>query len=398
MSARAARAAGVSTTLERTAPVSRLGTGWEGTVLFLIAMALLSFGLVIVYSASAVMAQGMGLPGHYFVVRQAAGGAAGLVVLAAVAQMDYRRLRRLAWPLLGVVLVALLVVVLPGMGALAPRVNGARRWLALGPVTVQPSEAAKLVLIVWTATLAVKKQDDLHSLSKGLLPFLLVWGIAAGLILLEPNMSTALLTVLLSGMVVYAAGARIGHFLVLAALGFPLVWTQVAQVGYRFRRFAAFMDPASDPTGMSYQINQALIALGSGGILGRGFGQGQQKFGFLPEPHNDFILAMIGEEWGLLGLLFVVVLFTAFALVGYRVARQAPDLFGSLLAAGATNLIVIQALLHMAVNLALVPTTGVTLPLVSYGRSSLIISLAAVGVVISVARVSDRQRRAGRSA
>ncbi|MEJ2216392.1 MAG: putative lipid II flippase FtsW [Gemmatimonadota bacterium] len=397
MTAHAVRS-GVSASLERTAPVSRLGRGWEGTVLFLIAMALLSFGLVMVYSASAVMAQGMGLPGHYFVVRQAMGGAVGLVVLAVVAQMDYRRFRRLAWPLLGIVILSLMVVVLPGVGRLAPTVNGARRWLVVGPVRVQPSEAAKFALIVWTAALAVKKQDELHSLTRGLLPFLLVWGLVAGLIMLEPNMSTALFTVMLAALVVYAAGARIGHFLVLAVLGFPLVWTQVSQVGYRFRRLAAFMDPAKDPAGMSYQINQALIALGSGGVLGRGFGQGQQKFGFLPEPHNDFILAMIGEEWGVLGLVFIVTLFVAFALVGYRVARQAPDLFGSLLAAGATNLVVIQALLHMAVNLALVPTTGITLPLVSYGRSSLIISLAAVGVVISVARVSDRRRRAGGAA
>ncbi len=399
MTARAAaRSLGVSSSLERTAPVSRLGTGWEGTVLFLIAVVLLSFGLVMVYSASAVMAQGMGLPGHYFVVRQAAGGAVGLVVLAAVAQMDYRRFRRLAWPLLVAVIVSLLVIVLPGVGALAPTVNGARRWLVVGPVRVQPSEAAKLALIIWTAALAAKKQEDLHSLTRGLLPFLLVWALVAGLILLEPNMSTALLTVMLAALVVYAAGARIGHFLVLAVLGLPLVWTQISHVGYRFRRLLAFMDPARDPAGMSYQINQALIALGSGGILGRGFGQGQQKFGFLPEPHNDFILAMIGEEWGVLGVAFVVALFAAFALVGYRVARQAPDLFGSLLAAGATNLVVIQALLHMAVNLALLPTTGITLPLVSYGRSSLIISLAAVGVVISVARVSDRRRRAGGAA
>ncbi len=159
-------------------------------------------------------------------------------------------------------------------------------------------------------------------------------------------------------------------------------------------RIRAFLDPAADVSDLGYQINQSLIALGSGGVLGRGFGRGQQKFGFLPEPHNDFILAMIGEEWGFLGVALLTVLFVAFALVGYRIARGAADLFGSLLALGVTNLVVIQAFLHMAVNLALVPPTGLTLPFVSYGRSSLIVSLAAVGILMSVARISDRRDRA----
>lgn len=370
--------------------VSRLGTGWEGPALLFLTVLLLSFGLVTLYSASAIMAQSAGLADYHFVIRQAAGGAAGLVALVIVARIDYRWLRRLAWPLLGVVALILAVIVLPGTEAIAPKINGARRWLVLGSVVVQPSEFAKLILIVWTAALAVKKQDKLRSLSRGLLPFLLIWGVVGGLIILQPNLSAALLGVLLSALVLFAAGGRIGHFLLLALVGLPLLWSQVESVAYRMRRILAFLDPSHDQAGVSYQINQSLIALGSGGVFGRGFGRGGQKFGFLPELHNDFIFAVVGEEWGLLGVLVVVGLFVALALVGFRVAKQAPDLFGFLLAVGLTSLIVVQALLHMSVNTALVPTTGVTLPFFSYGRSSLLTCMIAVGGLMSIARASER--------
>lgn len=377
--------------------VARMEPGWEASALLLLTVGLMSFGFIMVYSASSVMASSLGLPDHHFLLRQAAGGAVSVASLAVLARIDYRVLRRLAWPLILAMITLLTLVVLPQTVDIAPRINGARRWLALGPLTFQPSEFAKLVLIIWTAMLAVKKQDRLNSLSRGLLPFLLVWSLVAGLIFLEPNLSTALLTLLLAGLVVFAAGGRVGHFVLLAIVGVPLLWSQVEQVGYRMRRVATFLDPSHDPAGMSYQINQSLIAVGSGGVVGRGFGSGQQKFGFVPEPHNDFILAMIGEEWGFVGLAAVVALFTAFGLVGYRVARQAPDLFGCLLAVGATNLIVVQAFLHIAVNLALIPTTGVSLPFISYGRSSLLVSVMAVAILISIARAGalERQVREG---
>jgi len=369
---------------------SRLGKGWEGAVLLLLTLVLLSFGLVMLYSASAAKAQMSGLEDYHYVVRQVAGGAVGLVGLAVLARIDYRHLRRLAWPLLGVVTLLLLVIVLPGTQPIAPEINGARRWLVVGGVTLQPSEFAKLVIVIWTAALAVKKQEKLPSLSRGLFPFLIIWSVVVGLIALEPSLSAAAIVLLLASLVVFAGGARIGHFLVLGLVGLPILWSHVESAAYRMRRVLAFLDPSVDPAGMSYQIRQSLIAVGSGGLFGRGFGRGEQKFGFLPEPHNDFLFAMIGEEWGFLGTFAVVVLFIAFGMVGYRVARQAPDLFGSLLAIGATNVIVVQAFLHMAVNLALIPTTGVTLPFFSYGRSSLLVCLAAVGILISVARAGSR--------
>ncbi|MGH7467296.1 MAG: putative lipid II flippase FtsW [Longimicrobiales bacterium] len=368
---------------------ARLRVGWEATALLLITIALLSFGVVSVYSASAVMAQNSGLADYHFVVRQLLGSALGLLGLVVMAQIDYRHLRFLAWPLLIAALVTLLIVILPGTESIAPVRNGARRWLVLGPLQIQPSEFAKLALIVWTAALAVKKQDKLTSLTRGLLPFLMMWGLVVGLVFLEPSLSAGAITLLLAALVVFSAGARIGHFILLAVVGLPLLWSQVDSVAYRIRRIVAFLDPTHDPAGASYQINQALIALGSGGTLGRGFGHGVQKFGFLPEPHNDFLLAMIGEEWGFLGVLLLIVLFAGFTLIGYRIARQARDFFGFLLAIGITNLIAVQAFLHMAVNLAVVPTTGVTLPFMSYGRSSLLVCLAGTGILLNIARRAE---------
>jgi cell division protein FtsW len=372
---------------------SRLGRGWETGAVFAITTTLMAAGLVMLYSASSVMAQAQGLAPHHYLLRQMSGALLGLVALVLAAQLDYRRLRELSWPLLAVVVAMLFVMILPSARSIAPLVNGARRWLLVGPVAMQPSELAKLVLIIWTAALVVKKQDRLRSLSRGLGPFLVVWGLVAALILLQPDLSSALILVSLAGLVAYAGGARPAHFLVLGALALPLVWSQLTRVGYRMERLSTFLDPRADLVDMGYQVNQSLIALGSGGALGRGFGRGQQKFGFLPEPHNDFILAMIGEEWGFLGVATLVLLFLAFGLVGYRIARGAPDLFGFLLALGVTNLVVVQAFIHMGVNLALLPATGVTLPFISYGRSSLIVSLAAAGILISVGRISDERSR-----
>lgn len=370
---------------------SRAGSGWEAPLLLLLTVALLSFGLIAVYSASAVKAQADGLADYHFVIRQAIGGSLGLLLLAVMAYLDYRALRLFAWPMLFGVIALLVFVLLPGTEAFAPRVNGGRRWIDLGLIQGQPSELAKLTLLVWTAAVAVRKQDRLNSLSRGLLPFLVVWGVVATLIFLQPSLSAAALVVLLSALVLFAGGGRVGHFVVLGLIGLPLLLSQVSGVAYRMRRIVAFVDPTHDPAGVSYQITQSLIAIGSGGLFGKGLGHGQQKFGFLPEPHNDFIFAMIGEEWGFMGALFVIAIFTAFGLIGYRIARNAPDLFGSLLAIGMTNLIVVQALLHIAVNTALIPTTGVTLPFISYGGSSLIVCLAGVGILMNIARRAEKE-------
>ncbi len=359
----------------------------EAKALVALTLAAFCFGLVEMYSASAFLARSEGLPGHYFLAKQASGALAGILIAAVLSRVDYRRFRLWAWPLLAVVIVMLMLVVMPGTQAIAPTINGARRWLDLG-VSFQPSEFAKLALIAWTAALAVKKADRLHSLRKGLLPFLAVWGFVALLVFVEPNASAALLLVLLASLVLFAGGARIGHFILLGIIGLPAVWMQIMGAEYRAARIAAFLNPSGDPEGGTYQIYQSLIAVGSGGLGGVGFGESRQKYGFLPEPHNDFLFSMIAEEWGLLGVLFVVAVFVSFLVVGYRIAAQAPDRFGYLLAMGMTNLIAVSAFLNMGVALGLLPTTGVALPFMSYGGSALLGYSAAVGILLSVARAS----------
>jgi cell division protein FtsW len=348
---------------------------------------LLSFGLAFLYSASSVLALREDLPDTYFVLRQAATAGVGLGLLAACALLPYRIWEYCAWPMLVLSVAGLIAVLLPWTVHVAPEINGARRWLRIGPLNYQPSEVAKLAVIVWTAAVAVKKAEHFRSLRRGLGPFLAVWALVVVLVALEPDLSTALVIALLGGLIVFVAGARISHFLFLSALSVPLVWQQVS-AGFRAERIATFLNPAADPTGAGFQVHQSLIALGSGGLSGVGIGEGRQKFGFLPEAHNDFIFAMIGEEWGFLGVLLLVSLYVSLVLVGFRIAGRAPDRFGELLAVGCASLMGVQALLHMAVALALAPPTGLTLPLVSYGRSNLIVMLASLGMLISVARAT----------
>ena len=368
-------------------PDSGLGRGWEGATLMGLTVVLLSFGLVILYSASSVLAMREGLPDTYFLLRQATAAGVGLLVLILCALMPYGWWQRWSWALLAVSVTTLVVLVLPGTEAIAPVINGSRRWLQVGAVSGQPSEFAKIAFIVWTAAMAVKKAPRFRSLRKGLAGFFLIWSLVLIPIALQPDLSTAVVIGLLGVMIVFAAGVRVSHFLFLGLLTLPFLHQQLA-VGFRADRVEAFLNPAVDPGGAGFQVRQSLVALGSGGLTGVGIGEGRQKFGFLPEAHNDFIFAMIGEEWGLLGVVFLVALYMGIVLVGFRIASRAQNLFGELLALGFTNLIALQAVLHMSVGLGLVPPTGLSLPLVSWGRSNLVVTLAAVGVLISVARAS----------
>ena len=229
----------------------------------------------------------------------------------------------------------------------------------------------------------MRKVEYFRSLRRGLLPFLVVWSVVLLLVAAEPDLSTAVVIGLLGTIVVFAAGARIGHFVFVGLLLAPVAGNQLA-VEFRLDRIQAFLNPAADPMGAGYQVRQSLVALGSGGVSGVGIGEGRQKFGFLPEAHNDFIFAMIGEEWGLIGVSLLVLLYVAIVMVGFRIAGRAPDLFGELLAIGMSSLIAVQAILHMAVGLRLAPTTGLALPLVSYGRSNLVVTLVALGILMSV--------------
>lgn len=363
----------------------RFARGWEFAAVMTLTLLLLSFGLVTLYSASSFLAQSQGLADYYFLVRQAAGAVVGLVCLLVLSRIPYRMWTSLAWPMMLVAWMLVVFIVLPGTESFAPMRNGARRWLSLGPISFQPSEAAKLAVLVWTAVLAVKKQDRFRSLTRGLGPFLLVWGAILLPVLLEPDFSTAVLIGVLGCIIVFAAGARLGHFIFLGLLALPVVLQQFG-ADFREMRISAFFNPEAHTTGAGYQVHQSLIAIGSGGIGGVGFGEGQQKYGFLPEAHNDFIFALIGEEWGLIGVVLLVVAYIGLVLVGFRIAQRAPDLLGELLAVGCTSLIALHTFLHMGVNLGLLPATGLPLPLISDGRSNLVVTMAAVGILLSVAR------------
>lgn len=354
----------------------------DAAVLLAMTVFLLLAGLLTVYSASSFLAQKQGLPDHYYLGQQASKALIGLVALYVLARVDYRLYRLAAWPLLGVTMLMLLVLVLPGTEAIAPARNGARRWLDLG-VRFQPSELAKLVMVIWTAALAVKKGDRIRSLRWGFAAFVVIYFIVGLLIVLEPDFSTAALIGMLGAVVLFAAGARISHFMLLGALSAPLLWDWLQTAGYRLTRILVFLN-GGDPTGAGYQLRQALIAVGSGGLFGVGYGESVQKYYFLPEPHNDFAFAMIAEEWGLVGVTAVALAVTAIGALGLRIARRAPDTFGSLLAVGLTAMLVISAVIHMGVSLGLVPTTGITLPFISYGGSSLVVSLAAVGILLNI--------------
>lgn len=372
----------------RSYPDIGLGRGWEPAALVAISLLLVSFGLVTLYSTSSLLAQRMGYADYHFVLRQCSAAAMGLVALVVCAKLPYKLWEHLSWPLLALTSIALLLLVIPGTESIAPEWNGSRRWLRVG-VRFQPSELAKFVIIVWTAALAVRKQPYFRSLRRGLLPFLLVWGVVAFLVAIEPDLSTAVVILFLGGSIVFSAGARIAHFIFLGLLALPVLVAQL-MVSFRWERVLAFLDPSSDPAGAGFQIHQSLIALGSGGLTGQGFAKGRQKFGFLPEPHTDFMFSMIGEEWGFIGVVALVLAYLAIVLVGFRIARRAPDLFGELLAVGLSSFIAVHATLHMFVGLGLVPSTGLPLPMISYGRTNLVVTLAVVGVLIAIARASAR--------
>ena len=378
---------------ERTDARVRWRMGPEARALTLVTFALLCFGLAVLYSASAILAMNDGENSAYYLVRQLAGAAAGMIAFALAAKSDAERWRGWAWPLMWFTIVTMiLTLVLPE--TIAPRINGSKRFL-FGS-SFQPSELGKLAVVVWCAMLVIKKGDALRRLTKGLLPFLVVIGVLAVLAALQPDLSVAMLYTLLMAVVLFAGGARMGHFIALAALAFPLLWTKIERVHYALLRLSAFFDPGAAPREVSYQLDQSLIAVGSGGLFGQGFGEGRQQLGFLPYPYSDFIASNIGEEWGFIGLAAVTLAFAAYGLLGFRIARMARSPFLQLIAVGLTFTTVLTAYLHIGVVVGLLPTTGLTLPFVSYGRSNLVLSLFFTGILVNIG--SARERVVGETA
>ena len=360
----------------------------EARALVVLTAIILVFGLASLYSASAIVAMQENRNSAFYLLRQLTGVLAGGVAFAVAAKVDAERWRQWAWPIMGLAIVLMTVIVLPFTESIAPRINGSRRFL-LG-ASLQPSEFAKLAVILWTSMLVIRKGESLRRLTKGLLPFLLIIGTLDVLAVLEPDLSTALLFTLVMGVILFAGGARIGHFILLGCLSLPILWQTVERLQYVLLRIASFRNADAVPQQLSYQLKQSLIAVGTGGFFGVGFGHGRQQYGFLPLPFNDFIASNIGEEWGFLGLLGIIVAFGAYGYLGFRIARMARTPFQQLVAVGLTTTVVVTAYLHVGVVIGLLPTTGLTLPFVSYGRSNLVLSLFMTGMLANIGSASER--------
>ncbi|MCC7053087.1 MAG: FtsW/RodA/SpoVE family cell cycle protein [Gemmatimonadaceae bacterium] len=358
--------------------------GVEARALLLITAILLVLGLATVYSATVIVAQQKNLTPSYYLVRQLVGAGLGIVAFAVCAKFDAERLREYAWHIMIASLVSMLLVLL-----ISSNVNGSKRFLFSH--AVQPSEFAKVAVILWTAMLAAKKGEQLRRLGKGLLPFFAVNGTLAVLAILEPDVSVALFYMALMGAMLFIAGARVGHFLLIGLLVIPLAWGRMN--GYVKCRIADWRDQPR-AVGCAQDINlqtrQSMIAIGAGRMFGVGFGEGRQQSGFLPFQYTDFIGSNVGEEWGFVGLFTVVALFGGYAWLGFRIARDARSQFLQLTAVGLTLTTVITAFVHLAVITGLFPNTGLTLPFISYGRSNLLISLAMTGILVNIG--SSRER------
>ncbi len=365
-------------------------------VLLLVAvLMLLVLGIVMVYSSSFIVAHNEFGDGHYFLTRHLMALALGLVVMGFLAGVDYRRWRPWALPGVAVALILLGLVLIPGIGI---EQYGARRWLQTGGLLpgLQPSELAKLAVIVFMASWLAGHADRAARFSTGSVPFLGIVGLAAALVMRQPDMGTTIVLVLAAGTVFWVAGANVIHAATVGVLGAAAMAWLVNSAAYRAQRLMGWIDPWADPQGVGWHTKQNLTAIGSGGLLGRGPGASLGKAYYVPNAHTDAIFAIIGEELGLIGTVSVVGLFAIIAWRGLVVAHRAPDRFGRLLAVGATGLLVWQALLNMMVVTNAVPFTGVTLPFVSFGGSSLVVSLAAVGLLLSVSRAAPQAEPAER--
>ena len=367
----------------------------DSAILTLVTM-LVILGLITVYSASFAFSNlQFGSP-YYLLVRQAAGAVIGVILLVFLMRTDYHKLRALSPLLMLAALGGLAAVLLPGIGV---DQNGAHRWIAAGPLPpVQPSEFAKLALIIYVSAWLSSKSRNVRSFAAGLVPFVVMVGLVAGLVMLEPDMGTTIIIVLTTLTLFFVAGGALTHFLALGSIGGVTASFLILTGGYRMDRIFSFVSPEADPTGRGFHILQLLIALGSGGITGLGLGASRQKFFYVPGAHTDGVFAIIGEELGFVGAVAVIALFAFLVYRGIRVMMNAPDNFGALLALGVTSWIAYQAIINIGGITRTIPLTGIPLPFLSYGGSALAATLAGIGILLSVSRYSrvraaPRERR-----
>jgi cell division protein FtsW len=346
---------------------------------------ILTIGVVMVYSASAVLAFHDHGDYGYYLKRQLVFAVLGVIAMFFTMNVDYWVWKKYAKPGLFVCFGLLVIVLIPGIGDIR---GGARSWLGIGSLGIQPSEFMKLAMIVFLAKLLSDDQSGITRFTKGLLPPLAIMGAAFGMIMLQPDLGTGAVLVGASLMVIYTAGARISHLAMLGLVGLAGFIGLIAAAPYRLKRITSFLDPWQDPLGSGYQIIQSLYAIGPGGLVGLGLGGSRQKYSYLPEPQTDFIFSIISEELGFIGASVVLLLFLLLIWRGMRAAITAPDTFGSLLAVGIVGMIAVQVIINIGVVIGMFPVTGITLPLISAGGSSLTLMLTAIGVLLNISRYS----------
>ena len=356
--------------------------------------AIVVFGLIMLWSASMVKSQEIGQP-YYYLKHQALNLLLlGLPAAFLTSKINYKFWKKISFPLFIASIVMLILVFLPHLGFTA---GGATRWLALGPLSIQPSEVAKLGIVIYLASLfanrtaATTKRLDSHSKTddkQAFITFIVSVGIIAGLVVLQPNISTTGIICLTAAIIYFVSGAPIWQMGTLILMGVSGLFAFMSIFSHASKRFQIFLHPEMDPKGIGYQINQALLAIGSGGFFGRGLGQSLQKFNFLPEAMGDSIFAITAEELGFVGATILIAVFLLFAIRGFKIAKDAPDSLSKLLATGITSWIILQAFINIAAISGLMPLTGVPLPFISYGSSNLIISLAAVGILVNISKYS----------
>jgi len=363
--------------------------------LLLPVLALLAIGIAMVFSASFVVAQNVFGDDTYFLVRHTIWVCIGLVTLMVTSRIDYHIWQRLAVPIYVVSVVLLILVLIPGFSSVT---YGASRWLSLGPIlSLQPSELAKLAVVLYLGSWITRVGGDINKFSFGTIPFVIILAVSAGLVLVEPDLGTTIVLIMTAASMFFIAGANVLHALLGTMIGCALLVNLIVNTSYKVDRVRAWMDPWADPSGIGWHTTQTLIALGSGGIPGLGLGASRQKYFYVPNAHTDTIFAIVGEEIGFIGTALVLGLFLFFTWRGLAIACSARDPLGRALAAGVTLLIGWQAMLNMAVVSNVVPNTGVPLPFLSYGGSSTVVSLAAVGILLSVSRTVEPHRRSWRA-
>jgi len=366
-----------------------LPSGYDARLLFPV-LFLVGIGIVMVYSASSALALKKFGSSYFFIKKQALFALAGLIALVAGRHFPYRGLRLLAYPAVALALGLLLTILLTGLGHTA---GGATRWLRLGSITMQPSEIARMALILYLAYSMSKKQDRIREFSIGFIPHVVVLLVLIVPIMLQPDFGSVVILSLVTGIMLFVGGVPL-RYLTLAGLALaPAGAWVLLSADYRVKRLMSFLNPWEYPTSEGYQTIHSLMAFGSGGLWGAGIGKSLQKLFYLPEPHTDFIFSVIGEEFGLVGVATIVALYGLIIWRGIAIARRTADPFGALLAFGLTTAIALQVCINMAVTLGLLPTKGLTLPFLSYGGTSLVLNMAAVGVVMNIGLSPGLRRR-----